>query len=176
VEREQDEQMAFDRCAARLNVVMDALRDALGDDGQLATQGVNVTPHWEEGREQGVEAMAWLTVSVPVERAGEVARVAMSAGGARVAGPRFRAGATAEVHEELIAEAVEAARRKAERAAGAAGRSLGRALLVAEEGGGGPVPIHGAPGAAIHTLAQPQIEPVEQLVTAAVWVTYELEG
>lgn len=178
VEVEPDEQMAFDRCAARLNVVTESLEQALGDDAELMTQGVRVVPHWEGARPRGVEAVAELWVSAPTGRAGEAARVAMSDGGGRVEGPHFAVSDADARREELLADAVEAARRKAEHAATAAGRRLGRAVRIVERD---DVQDHAASGMSMRSaagaeVAEPRIEPVDQTLSATATVTFELDG
>ena len=87
-------------------------------------------------------------------------------------GPVLEVRDTAPIQEELLAEAVAAARRKAERLAAAAERELGRALTVAEGGDDVPVPrFHSG----VSAFAEgPALEPADTVVAASVVVTFAL--
>jgi uncharacterized protein len=98
----------------------------------------------------------------------------MSAGADRLRGPRSEYDDAVEVGEQLLAEAVADARRKADRLAAAAGRRLG-AVRAIEEGAGDP--FGEFEDAAVKVSADaPEVRPREQLVTASVKVAFELEG
>jgi uncharacterized protein YggE len=181
VEREGDEQMVFERCALRANTVTEALEAALADEGQIKPRGVRLAARWDarRQREEGVQAEATIGVTTPVGRAGEAARVAMDAGADRVEGPRFIVSDAVERREGLIGEAVEVARRKAERAATAAGRGLGPAAVIVEgaERGDWRFAHDGeAVAAAGGGGVDPRVEPDEQILSATVRVTFEMEG
>jgi uncharacterized protein YggE len=177
IEREMDAKMAFERCAARAHAVAEALELALGDDGWVITRGVRIGERWDSRRqrEQGFEAAAAIRVMTPVARAGEAAEVAMDAGADGVEGPRFVVSDADERREALIGAAVDAARRKAERAAAAAGRRLGRVAIVLETDG-----LH-HPGdddvvyAVAASTTQPRVDSDELELSAGVRVTFELE-
>src|SRR4051794_10456055 len=89
VDRDQEQEVAFDRCAVRASAVAEALAREIGDEARVTTRGVRVSPRWEGGHERGPEATAEVRVITPVARAGEAARVAMEAGADRVEGPHF---------------------------------------------------------------------------------------
>jgi uncharacterized protein YggE len=126
VEADADPRAAFARCAERLRMVSDALPMA-----QVTTGAVAVSAQRVKGEPTGRhEARAALTAVASLELAGEVAAAAMEAGADELQGPHLRTPGTEAVHDDLLAAAVQAARRRAERAAGAAGRRLGRALQI----------------------------------------------
>jgi uncharacterized protein len=168
VETDDDPRAAFDRCTSRLNALVERLAAA----GDVSTDSVRVEPHWGEDGPAGTQAVGAVVVRSPAALAGEVARAAMSADADRLRGPWFEYDDAVEVGEELLAEAVADARRKADRLATAAGRRLG-AVRAIEEG----VPFDEFEDAVGKMSAgAPEVRPREQLVTASVKVAFELEG
>ena len=167
VETGTDARAAYERCTAGLN----ALVERLAAVGEVATDAVVVQPRFDERGPSGVEAIGAVRVRCPAERAGEVAQAAMAAGGNRLHGPWFHFEDEDAVREELLAEAVVGARRKAERLAGAAGRRLGGVLAVDESGEReyGVVAT-----AAVAGGEPPDVRPREQRVTSHVTVVFAL--
>jgi uncharacterized protein len=163
VEADDDPRLAFERCSERLN----ALVVRLGGLGDVATEAVVVQPRWEEGGQRGAEAIGAVRVHAAAGRAGEVAQAAMAAGADRLHGPRFEYEDADGVRGELLGEAVEAARGKAERLATAAGRPLGGVRVIEEVG-----PEHVV--AAARLSEAPDVRPRELTVTATVKVTFAL--
>lgn len=170
VETDDDPRAAFERCTSRLNALVKRLV-AVGD---VSTDSVRVEPCWEENGPAGTQAIGAVRVRCPAARAGEVALAAMSAGADRLRGPRFEYDDAVEVGEELLAEAVADARRKADRLAAAAGRRLGTVRAIEEPAGD---PFGEFEDAVVKVSADaPEVRPREQLVTASVKVAFELEG
>ena len=168
VEGDADPRAAFERATLRMN----ALLEGLAGVGEVDTDAVVVQPRWEEHGPKDAEAIGAVRVESPAERAGEVAQAAMAAGADRLHGPRYVYDWQA-VHEELLAEALEAARRKAERLAAAAGRRLGRVLAIDEQGTR-RVDDHGIVAFAVSET--PDVRPREQTVTAELTVVFALEA
>ena len=131
----------FARCGGRLDALTAALRGAF-DAGDVRTGALGVRPqHDDHGRPtERVDVWGQVVLDVPLADAGRAAGAAMSSGADRLNGPALEVRETGAIEEELLAEAFAAARRKAERLAGAAGRELGRALSVAEGVESAPVP------------------------------------
>ena len=168
VETDDDPRAAFDRCTSRLNALVERLA-AVGD---VSTDSVRVEPRWEENGPGGTQAIGAVQVRCPAAMAGEVAPAAMSAGADRLRGPVFEYDDAVGVGEELLAEAVADARRKADRLAAAAGRRLGAVRAIEERG-----PFEEFEDAVVKMSADaPDLRPREQLVTASVKVAFELEG
>ncbi len=127
-ESDSDPRAAFDRCAQRLATLAGALSMA-----EVTTGATAVSPERdpETRRPTGRhEAHAALTALAALELGGEVAAAAMEAGADVLRGPHVRLPDAAETVDDLLAEAVLAARRRAERMAAAAGRRLGRVVSV----------------------------------------------
>jgi uncharacterized protein YggE len=168
VESDDDPRAAFERCSARLN----ALVERLSGVGEVHTEAVVVQPRFEEGG--GPEAVGAVRVRCPAERAGEVAQAAMQAGANRLRGPRFEYEGQDAVREELLADAVAHARRKAERLAAAAGRRLGRVLSVEEDGADEIIPMSRS-AAVVDSGGAPDVRPREQTISVTVAVVFALE-
>jgi uncharacterized protein YggE len=168
VESDDDPRAAFERCSARLNVLVERLSGV----GEVHTEAVVVQPRFEEGG--GPEAVGAVRVRCPAERAGEVAQAAMQAGANRLRGPRFEYEGQDAVREELLADAVAHARRKAERLAAAAGRRLGRVLSVEEHAGDDRVPF-ARTAAVAEAGGAPDVRPREQTIAVTVTVVFALE-
>jgi uncharacterized protein len=132
-EEDADPRAAFSRCAERLRALAAGLAAA-----DVTTGAVTVYEHTERG-EHGARrptgrhvAQAALTASAPLDLGGEVAAAAMEAGADQLRGPHPQLPDPAETIDALLAEAVAAARRRAEGMAAAAGRRLGRVLSVSD--------------------------------------------
>ncbi len=167
VEADADPRAAFERATQRMN----ALVEGLSGVGVVATDAVVVQPRWEEHGPKDAEAIGAVRVESPADRAGEVAQAAMAAGADRLLGPQYVYDWQA-VHEELLAEALDAARRKAEKLAVAAGRRLGRVLAIDEQGNRR---VDEGVRAVAMTEA-PDVRPREQTVTAQLTVVFALEA
>ena len=168
---------AFGRCGRRLDALTRALRDALGEAAEVRTGALSVQPQRDvEGRRlETVEVRGQVVVDVPVEAAGRASGAAMSAGADRLEGPALEVRAATAIGEELLADAVAAARRKAERIASAAGRRLGRVVSVAEEVDGG---IHLRAAVTVSASSGwdgPELEPSDARLEASVQVVFALE-
>jgi uncharacterized protein YggE len=127
-----------------------------------------------------VEARGVVRLEVPVAAAGAAAGAAMSAGADRLHGPALRVRDVDAVRAELAAEAVTAARRKAEGMAAAAERRLGPVLSVYE---GNREWEPGDDHAAIALTAsqemdsaEPPVVPGARRITADVTVVIALEA
>ncbi len=127
----------------------------------------------ESGEAAGAEAVGAVRVRSPAARSGDVAQAAMAAGADRLHGPRFEYDDERATRGELLGEAVDDARRKAERLASAAGRRLG-AVHAIEETSPDLVPM--AEPVALRVAGAPDITPRDLTVTATVKVVFALEG
>jgi uncharacterized protein YggE len=127
-EVDADPRAAFDRCAGRLNALAGALSMA-----EVTTGAVAVAAQYEERKPTGRhEAHAALTAVAALALGGEVAAAAIDAGADELQGPRVRFPDADELYDALHAEAVQIARRRAERIAAAADRQLGRVVSVTD--------------------------------------------
>jgi uncharacterized protein YggE len=172
MEADDDPSAAFERCTSRLNALVERLA-AVGD---VSTDSVRVEPRWREDGPAGTQAVGAVRVRCPAEGAGEVAPAAMASGADRLRGPQFEYGDAREIGEDLRAEAVDDARRKAARLADAAGRRLG-AVRAIEDRGGDRLPYDEFEDGVVEMSARgPDVRPRELLVTASVRVAFELEG
>jgi uncharacterized protein len=169
VEADPDPRAAFERCSGRLNALVERLA-AVGD---VATEAVVVQPRFADGGPAGAEASGAVRVRSGAERAGEVAQAAMAAGADRLHGPRFEYEGEDAVRDELLGEAVADARRKAERLASAAGRTLGAVRSIEERERERIAPLRTA---AVAGVEAPDVRPRDLTVTAAVTVVFALKS
>lgn len=179
-ETDDDGRAAFDRCAERAGGLVSALEQAVGPDGGVETGVVGLEPRWDHRRDRliGHTARATVNVRTAVARAGAVVRVAIDAGADQLHGPRFSVDEFDRAGEELLADAVEQARRKADRVASAAARTLGPVLAVHEHQSNLTGRAPGIPSGAVARLAasgpEPPVEAPEQTLTVRVTATFAL--
>jgi uncharacterized protein len=137
VEVDEDQRAAFDRCRSRLGTVVPQLQALLDGDDRVTTGNLSVRRHYDEFAERGqLERLYAASCPIVIECRPEVAAQAISeaiaAGVDQLSGPRFSVRDRLPVVEELLGEAIGTARRKAERVADAASRSLGGVVAVEE--------------------------------------------
>ena len=136
-EVDADPRAAHDRCAPRVAAVASGLQELLGDAGHAAARAVTVRRHWPETPERKGgrvlhEAVCRILAEGPADRAGGVLAEAVRLGADEAGRVEYEASDREAVLVELLAEAVDAARHKAERLAEAAGRPLGAVVTLEE--------------------------------------------
>ncbi len=99
----------------------------------------------------------------------------MSAGADRLDGPALEVRGRITIAEELLADAVAAACRKAERIASAAGRRLGHVVSVAEDDDGVVYGRHRSAMSVGGGWDGPELEPSDARIAATVQVVFTLE-
>jgi uncharacterized protein YggE len=126
----------------------------------------------------GFVAGATVTIRGGLEEAGRLGQAALDAGAIRLDGPGFEVAGADAIRDELLAEAVRAARVTARRMAEAAGRTVGVAIRIIDQSDGGMVgwaPQHRFARAAMEMSADaPPLEPEAQEIAASVVVVFEL--
>jgi uncharacterized protein YggE len=125
-----DARVAYERCAERAAAIVERLKTS----AQIETQRVSVEParDYESGelRQVGHQASTVVTARAPAERAGEIADLAMASGATEILGPQLTIGDRRATELETLEQAVEDARRRADRLAAAAGRALGPVMSI----------------------------------------------
>ncbi len=160
-----DGRETFARCSGRLRALVGALEGI-----EVITGPVGVSP---EVTERGVptgrqHARAALTAIGPLADAGELAAAAIEAGADELHGPTLRTSGIEAARDELYAEAVHAARRRAQAMADASGRTLGRVLSVRDSAEPAGHTVFAA------SVAAPPVIPRPQTIEVAVQVVFEL--
>jgi uncharacterized protein YggE len=169
----------FSDCAQRAGELADRLRSVLGDAGTVTTGGVTVREHQRRRGEPmaKLQARAELTASAPVERAGELAAAAMDAGADELLGPAVSATYTERIRDELLAEAVTNARRRADAMARAAGRRVGKATDIRDDRSrwyDEEEEYTAVAASAMSGSAEPPVTPRARRVSTSVQVVFEL--
>ena len=166
---------AFERCVPRLNELMARLSALVGSDGQVTTGYVGLHREYEP-EEEDPRLVHAASGEVAVECPPALAAQVMSQSAALRADEfslRYSVRDPSQVREELLAAAVSTARRKAERLAQAAERSLGAVVGVEERssdswpGGDSGIELMSAP-------ADVELQPADLSVAVSVLVTFAL--
>jgi uncharacterized protein YggE len=160
--------------AERVRAVIEALRKAGVGKDDLQTSQVSLWP--ETGPDgtgvTGYRAQNSVAVELDVAKAGEAVDAAVAAGANTVSGPTLSVEEREHHYRKALAEAVDAARAKADAIAGAAGVNVGRVTAVVESAGyEEPQPYFTS--AARDTMeSSTPIEPGKQQIQATVTVTF----
>lgn len=175
--RGETQRDAFAACSARLAELTAAVTARAPGGAEVSAGGVFVHPEWDERgkRRIGYLARAAVTIRGDLQAAAELGQFALDAGAIRLDGPAYEIGKRAAIRDDLLAQAVVAARATAERLAAADGRQVGAALRIdgsLDAPGWAPY-IPRAQAMAAQADAPPLAPEVEEL-EAAVTVTFEL--
>lgn len=165
----------------RMNAVVAALRRAGVEPRDLRTSQLSVQPQYRygEGRAPaitGYQAANQVTVRLrDLARIGPVVDALVKEGANRIDGPSFAIEKPEPLLDEARAEAVRAARARAELLAAAAGVRIVRVLAIEEQGAGPEFrPVMRGMAAAPMDSAVPPVEAGESELRAGVTVTYEI--
>ena len=160
--------------SAQMRRVIDAVKSAGVEKGDIKTQDVSVSADYaEEGRIERYSAGNSVLVTIrDLSKAGAVLDAASNAGANEVYGPMLSRSDEDAQQAEALRDAVTDARKKAEALADAAGIRLGRVTAVTEGFAGGPEPYY-ASDARLKAEAAP-IEPGTQDTQATATVTFAI--
>jgi uncharacterized protein len=183
LEVDEDQRAAFARCRSRIGTIVPSVLD--GDD-RLTTGNLSVKRHYDEFAERGQrERLYAASCPIVVECRPDVAAQAISeaiaAGVDRLSGPRFSVRDRSPMIEDLLREAIGEARRKAERVAEAASRSLGGVVAVEEAPYGrwdddGSFEEEEVVELMSASSARVDLQPAQVTLSASVRVTFSLAG
>ena len=184
LELDEDQRAAFARCRARVGTIVPQLQALLDGDDRVTTGNLSVERYYDEVEdrpERLFEASCPIVVTCRPEVAAQAISEAIAAGVDRLSGPRFSVRDRSPIVEDLLGEAIEAARRKAERVAEAASRSLGGVVAVEESPHGQWDDAGSFEGEAILMAAgappaRLDLHPAEITLSASVRVTFSLAG
>jgi uncharacterized protein len=175
------QRQAFADCSSKLAALLAAVAETAAKDARVSASGVYVSPEWDErGRKRiGFVAGGSVTIRAGLEEAGRLGQLALDAGAVRLDGPGYEVADADAIQDELRAEAVVAARATAERMAAAAGRTLGAAIRISDQGtdggmGWAPQAKFSRAGAMEMSADAPPLEPDSQEIQASATVSFEL--
>lgn len=179
--RGTEQREAFAACSKKLAVLLTAVTNDAGDGAEVSAGGVYVSPEWDDrGRKRvGFVASATVQIRGTLEEAGRLGQVALDKGAIRLDGPGFEVDGLATIRDELLSEAVAAARRTANGMAAADQRTVGRALRISDTSeptyiGWAPQPKYARSAAMEMQADAPPLEPGAQEVEASALVVFEL--
>ena len=133
---------AFAEASEHATAVLAAVREAAGASGETWAEGIGVAPRWEPGKRKpsGWEASGRVGVRTDLAGADAAGQAALDAGAETLDGPYFEIAGERTIRDALLAEAVHAARTRAEAMASAAGRRLGAAVALTDNPRRGSAP------------------------------------
>jgi uncharacterized protein len=108
-----------------------------------------------------------------IERADDLTNLLTQSGATNIFGPNFSLENTQSAQIDLVNQAIENARAKADAIAQASGRQLGKVLSVAESGATSPIPFYGLEARGMGGGAD--LQPGSSTVFQSVTVTFELK-
>lgn len=111
-----------------------------------------------------------------IDKASGLTNLLQSSGATDVSGPSFSLDDTAKIQTDLLAEAIADAKVKAEKAAVAGGRKLGKMITVSEGYSYNPSPLFQSGGAKMdRAAADAPVEPGTERVSQTATVVFELK-
>ena len=161
--------------AARMQRMIDALKEAGVRTEDIRTQSVSVSPRYSpEGKQlSGFTAENSVSAKVPSARAGEIVDLAVENGATNTSGPSFDVSDRDALYRKALADAVREARKKAEAIGTAGGVSVGDVTRVVEGAeAGSPVFLEAA---ARDKATTTPVEPGQEEVQATLTVTFAVD-
>lgn len=161
--------------ARQMTNVLAAIREAGVADRDVQTSRLSLQPQYEQGkagpaRLLGFQVTNQITIRIrDIDKFPGILDRAITAGANEMSGIEFVVSEQSKLLDQARDDAVSDARRKAELYAKAAGVKLGPVTSITEEGSSPPRPVVQAMRASAVPVA-----PGEQLLRAAVTVTFEL--
>jgi len=188
---------AQDKATAKINAIIDAVKDMDVEDKDIKTTGYNSYPKYEysggvcsanfcpPSRQilVGYEVNQSITVKVrKTDTAGDVLTKVGSLGAGNISGLDFVVDDIEKVQAEARDKAVKDAKAKAEVLADSLGVKLGN-IVSFNEGGGYPYPVYGMGGVEMDgkvmtqsaVAVPPQLPTGENKITSYVTITYEIK-
>lgn len=156
--------------------IIAALRDHGVSKDDLRTEQISLYPQMSnDGRSvTGYSASSSVSATVrEISKAGAVVDAAVAAGANQVSGPMLRVSDSKAQYQAAVTAALDDARARAQAIADKAGVTLGDAVAIIENNGGGyPVPVYGAAEAV--RAADIAVEPGTQEISATLTVTFAI--
>lgn len=179
----QTVEQAVNENNARVAAVVAALKKAGATDPEIRTSGFSIYPQqdYSQGRLPrllGYQVSNNITVTKKqIGDAGKLLQVAISAGVNQAGGIQFEVSDPTRGRDAGLRAAFDEARAKATLLAAAAGRTLGRAIMITEgtpSEGPRPMPMRGMVQAAKMEVSEVPVESGTQEVTFTVSVVFDL--
>ncbi len=178
-----DKQTAMDEVNNKTNEIVTKVKDFGIAAEDIKTQNMNIYQNQEPYTENGVTKyrLGQWSVSNSIEitlndvaKANDLANLLASTGANNVWGPNFTTGDSRDAQKALMSAAIEDARGKAEEAAKASGKTLGKVLSITEGGTSNVYPMAMYDRAAGMGGGGIGLEPGSTTVSQSVVVTFEL--
>lgn len=170
---------AINEVNSKIETVIQAVKDFGIDSSDIKTQNLSVYQQEETYYEEGIRKSRpgqWrvsnsITITLrDINSASDLADLLTRSGATNVSGPTFRLDETQAAEESLLVEAIENARKKAQKIAVSSGGKLGKIISVSE-GYQQPITFRALEGIG----GGPPIEPGTSTVSQTVTVVFELK-
>jgi uncharacterized protein len=168
--------VAFGLASERAAAVLAAVRTGGGEAAETWSEPIAMQVHWGPGRRRpsGYEAVGRIGIRAPIADAELAGQAALVAGAESLEGPHFELADPEGIRDDLLAEAVIAARARAESMATAAGVAVGRTLAITDRAAA-EEPFPPAPMRMAALVADaPPVAPAADDIVARVFVRFEL--
>ena len=177
----EDQNKAVNEVNTKAKAIIDAVKNFGIDEADIQTQNISIyqIPEVEiqtfppQTRESGWRVRNSIVITLRnVDRVSELADLLAGTQATEVSGPNFALDDTSAAQVDLLAQAIEDARTKAQKVAEASGRKLGKIITVTEGASGGPIFRALEVGTADSGVP---IEPGTETLSKAVTVVFELK-
>lgn len=181
---DDDKTKATDSVNTKMTDIVNSLKNFGIADSDIQTAQISV--YENKGAEvmtyppRPVDVKKWQasnTITVKLKdtsKASALSDLLTRSGATSVSGPNFAINDTSSSDAELLTKAVEDAKSKAEAAAKAGGRTLGKMITLTEGGNNQIYPTYAAFGKGLDSSVPTPVEPGNQTLTKTVTVIYEL--
>lgn len=181
----EDKQTAVNEVNTKMEQLIKKIKDFGIDPKDIQTQSVSVNeisneveimiyPPQPRGGSKGWQASNSITLTLRnIDQASGLTNLLQSSGATNVSGPNFSLDNVALLQSDLLTAAITDAWEKAEKAAKAGGRKLGKMITVNEGYGYNPGPLYAMGLAKMDTVSAP-VEPGTERVSKTVTVVFEL--
>lgn len=182
-----DKQTAVNEVNTKMEKLVKDVKDFGIDSKDIQTQSVSVNEINNEAEimiypprpktEKGWQVSNSITLTLRnIDKASGLTNLLQSSGATNVSGPSFSLDDTAEIQSDLLAEAIADAKQKAQKAAAAGGRKLGKMITVNEGYSYNPMPLLWAGSAKMDSVvADAPVEPGSERVSQTATVVFELK-
>lgn len=183
-----DKQTAVNEVNTKMEKLVKDVKDFGIDPKDIQTQSASVNEINNEAetmiyppklrrQSKGWQASNSVTLILrSIDKASGLTNLLQSRGATNVSGPSFSLDDTAEIQSDLLAETIADAKQKAQKAAAAGGRKLGKMITVNEGYSYNPMPLLRAGSAKMDSVvADAPVEPGSERVSQTATVVFELK-
>jgi len=182
----ETKQTAVNEVNTKMTAIIKAVKDFGIDESDIQTQNVSVNEVKENPEmlliypprptQPGWQASNSISLVLrSVDQASELTDLLASLEATDVSGPYFSVDDTTQAQTDLLTQAIDNARVKADKIAQASNRKLGKVITVTEGYSSNPGPLYRAAGMGMDSAVSAPVEPGSETITQTVTVTFQLK-